>query len=107
MELQSSGRCAQVDTFTKTDEPDADLLQIFEEHHEMSQVPSEPVQTPAHHHTKPPPPSIQQHCVQCGPTVLRPRHARVHELPPHTPAASLAISAEFEELVLARLVRGR
>jgi hypothetical protein len=106
MELQLAGGGCAVDALTQTDERHADMLKLFEHRDEVTEIPSEPVQTPAHQHIEAPTLGVLQESIEGRPFVLRSTYTTVHELGP-SPATSLNVTAKFLKLILWLLVECR
>ena len=81
-------------------------LQVFEHRHEVPQVASEPVQTPAHQHVESSALGILQEGIESRTLVLRAADATVNVFGGR-PAACLAVAPKLLELILAGLVAGR
>jgi hypothetical protein len=53
VELQATGRSRHVDGLPEGDKSDAERLEVVKQRDEVSQVPSESVEAPAHQHIEP------------------------------------------------------
>jgi hypothetical protein len=83
-----------VDALAETDEGHADVIQVFQHRHQMAQVASKSIQSPAHKNVKATTLRIRQQRIEGRASVLRAADARINVfgcLPP----ASLAITTKL------------
>jgi hypothetical protein len=104
--LQASRRRGRVDAFSEADEADTQRLQFLEQQHQVAEVASEAIETPADQRVEAPSLGVPYELVERGPALLRAAHAVVDVLTRDRPAAGPAVLGQFGDLVLGVLVGG-
>ena len=100
--MESPAGGAEVQAFLQRHERNVQRLEILEHRQEMFQIPSNPIERPAHDYVDSRSPGVEQQSIQARPAILRPAHfIRVFGM--NNPAPRLAVATELEELVLAGL----
>src|SRR5687767_14636090 len=72
----------------------------------MTQVSAEPIQTPADNGIESPPLGVLHQRIEGGAALLRAAHPFIDVFPRDNPAASVRVSAQLQQLVLAGLING-
>ena len=103
---QPSCGAARVDALTQGREPHASVGERLNRVDEVREAPAEPIQLPAHDEIDLPAFGVGHQLVEGWSAVLRTADAGI-DVFGGLPAASLAVTAKFQQLVLAGLVRGR
>lgn len=106
VKLQLACRRGAVDALAQTYERHTDMLEVFEHGHEVPEVASESIQTPADQHVEASALGVPEQAIEGGSPVLRTTDARI-DVFGAGPATSLAVTPKLQELVLARLIAGR
>ena len=101
-ELEPAAGGAEVQALLQRHERNVQRLEILEHRQKVFQIPSDPIERPAHHDVDFRSPGVEQQSIQTRPAVLRPAHlVRVFSM--NNPAPRVAVATELEELVLAGL----
>jgi len=102
----SADRRREIEGLPEGHETHAEVLELVEERHEVSEVPSEPIEGGDGHEIESPPPGIGHESVEAGPLLAGAAHCAVDELGNNLPPRSLSMLTESPELVVRRLVVG-
>jgi hypothetical protein len=106
MELKFARRRRAVDALPQADERHSDVLKVFEHRHQVTQIASEPVQSPAHEHIKTSPLGVPDQIIEGRAALLGAAHPLIDILLRDGPTARLHVSSQLQKLVLTGLVRG-
>ena len=105
MKLELPRRRRAVDPLAHRNKRHTQCLEVIEERHQMAEIPTEAIQSPAHDDVELSAFGIRDHLVERRPTILRAAEATIHKLD-RRPSSRLNIAAEFLELVLRFLIEG-
>jgi len=103
---EPSSGAARVDAFADGREAYACISQRLDGDYQVSEAPAEPIQLPAHDDIQLSALRVRHELVESWPPVLRTADTAV-DVFGWLPAARLAVAAQLQQLVLARLVAGR
>ena len=92
--MQLSSGCRAIDALAQADEGHPHRLKVFEQRHQVPQVASEPVQSPANQHIDPPSFGFFEQRIKGWPLVLTAADATIYELR-SSPAPSRYVAPEF------------